>query len=276
MPSQRASDARRAELLAASIAATRVAADHIREMGRDLGRLTWHEKQSADFVSEVDTGAESRIRERLREAIPGAAILGEELSPRASLDAETVFVVDPVDGTTNFLHGFPFYAVSIGAVVDGVVETGVVLDVPRDEWFTATRGGGAFVNGARLSVSRIDEPSRSMIGTGFPFKHRDLFERYERQLGRIMRSAAGIRRAGSAALDLACVAAGRFDAFWELRLAPWDITAGLLLVREAGGRATDLAGVDLEPSHTAVVASNAVLHAWLLEQLTRDAPGERE
>jgi myo-inositol-1(or 4)-monophosphatase len=273
MPSQRASDARRAELLEASMAAARVAADYIREMTRDLGRLDWREKQSADFVSEVDTGAEERIREQLAAAVPGAAILGEELSPGGTIDSDTVFVVDPVDGTTNFLHGFPFYAVSIGATVDGIVESGVVLDVPRDEWFTATRGGGAFVNGAPLSVSRVAEPSRSLIGTGFPFKHRDLFDRYERQLGRLMRSAAGIRRAGSAALDLACVAAGRFDGFWELRLAPWDIAAGILLVREAGGRITDLSGVDLVPAHTPVVASNTLLHPWLLANLTEGGEG---
>jgi myo-inositol-1(or 4)-monophosphatase len=269
MPSQRAAAQRRDALRDAAIAAARLAAAFIREQGLHdgLSRLAWREKQSADFVSDVDTGAEERIRDALTERFREASFVGEELSPQAATDAGLVFVVDPLDGTTNFLHGYPVYAVSIGAVDDGALEAGVILDVPRDELYTATRQGGSFLDGRRITVSSVSDPRQALLGTGFPFKHRDLFDRYEDQLGRVMRAAAGIRRAGSAALDLAAVAAGRFDAFWELRLAPWDIAAGLLLVREAGGRVTDVGGADIAPAHTPVVASNGLLHDWLLAQL---------
>lgn len=268
MPSQRARDARQAALLEASLAAARVAADFIRAAARELDRIDWREKATADFVSDVDTGAETRIREILSRRVPGAAILGEELAPGGPAHAETVFIVDPLDGTTNFLHGFPSYAVSIGALTDSALAAGVVLDIPHDETFTATRGGGAFRNGAPIRVSTIALPGRSLVGTGFPFKNLEFLGDYLGQFERITRAAAGIRRPGSAALDLASVACGRFDAFWELRLAPWDIAAGILIVREAGGRVTDLEGKDILPSHTAVVASNGHLHPWLLSLLS--------
>lgn len=267
MPSQRASDAHHQALLESSIAAARLAAEFIRASGRELDRIDWREKQTADFVSDIDTGAEERIREFLASRHPEAAIRGEELAPGGPADADTVFIVDPLDGTTNFLHGYPSYAVSIGTMVEGQLACGVVLDIPRDELFTATRGGGAFRDGAPITVSRVSRPGRALIGTGFPFKNLEFLPLYLRQFERLTRAAAGLRRPGSAALDLASVACGRFDAFWELRLAPWDIAAGLLLVREAGGRVTDLEGRDVKPVHSPVVASNGLLHDWLLEQL---------
>jgi myo-inositol-1(or 4)-monophosphatase len=267
MASQRANEARPAELLHASVAAARVAAKYIGSRVGDLAALDVREKQASDFVSEVDTGAESRIREVLDRMVPGAVVVGEELSPAASTAGDTVFVVDPLDGTTNFLHGFPAYAVSIGAMTAGEVVAGVVLDVPRGELFTATAGGGAFWNGQPMRVSAVRTPSRALVGTGFPFKNLEFLAAYLRQFERITRAQSGVRRAGSAALDLASVACGRFDAFWELRLAPWDIAAGLLLVREAGGRVTDLEGRDIMPAHSPVVASNSHLHQWLLDVL---------
>lgn len=267
MPSQRAPQERRTALLQSSVAAAQGAAEFIREQARNLGGIDWRLKQAADFVSDVDTGAESRIREILLDAFPGAVIVGEEFSPGDQLDAELAFIVDPLDGTTNFLHGFPVYSVSIASSLRGTLQTGVILDVPRDELFTASRGGGAYLNGAPIRVSRIDESSRALIGTGFPFKHLELLGEYQQQFARITAASAGIRRAGSAALDLAMVACGRLDAFWELRLAPWDIAAGILLVREAGGMVTDLAGKDIFPSHTPVVASNPALLDWLLRAL---------
>jgi myo-inositol-1(or 4)-monophosphatase len=267
MASQRIASARIAELEGAAIAAAHVAAAFIRERSADRSGLDIREKQAADFVSEVDTGAEARIREVLDRMIPGASIVGEEMSPTASTAGETVFVVDPLDGTTNFLHGFPAYSVSIGAMSEGEVVAAVVLDVPRDDLFTATAGGGAFCDGQPLHVSAIDTPRRALVGTGFPFKNLEFIERYVRQFENITRAQSGIRRVGSAALDLAWVAAGKFDGFWENRLAPWDIAAGLLLVREAGGRVTDLEGLDISPAHTAVIASNGVLHDWLLRTL---------
>lgn len=272
MPSQRAGDARQAALLEASLAAARVAAEFIRAAARELDRIDWREKQTADFVSDIDTGAETRIREVLAARIPDATIIGEEFAPGGPAHSETTFIVDPLDGTTNFLHGYPSYAVSIGALTDGILVAGVVLDIPQDETFTAVRGGGAFRNGVPIRVSQIALPGRSLVGTGFPFKNLEFLDDYLLQFARITRAAAGVRRPGSAALDLAAVACGRFDAFWELRLAPWDIAAGILLVREAGGLVTDLAGRDIFPTHTPVVASNALLHPWLLSVLTPATP----
>lgn len=267
MPSQRSARERHTALLEASVAAARGAAGFIREQARNLSGLDWRRKQVADFVTDVDTGAEARIREVVMRAFPDATIVGEELSPGDPLDADLTFIVDPLDGTTNFLHGFPAYAVSIAASWRGAVQTGVILDITRDELFTSSLGGGAFLDGTPIQVSRTADPSRALIGTGFPFKHLEMLGAYQGQFARITAASAGIRRAGSAALDLAMVACGRLDAFWELRLAPWDIAAGLLLVREAGGRVTDTAGRDIAPGHTPVVASNPQLLDWLLRTL---------
>jgi len=267
MVSQRLDHNRIASLREASVAAAQVAAEFIRERAANRGALNVREKGAADFVSEVDTGAETRIREVLSSRVPGASVVGEELSPKASTSGDIVFVVDPLDGTTNFLHGFPSYSVSIGAMVEGTVVAGVVLNIPYGTLYTATLGGGAFCDGEPIRVSTVNTPRRALVGTGFPFKNLEFIEAYVRQFERITRAQSGIRRAGSAALDLAWLASGRFDAFWELRLAPWDIAAGLLLVREAGGRVTDLEGRDIVPDHSPVVASNGHLHEWLLECL---------
>jgi myo-inositol-1(or 4)-monophosphatase len=175
-----------------------------------------------------------------------------------------VFVVDPLDGTTNFLHGFPWYAVSIGAQVDGALAAGVVLNAANGELFTATAGGGARMNGQPIRVSEIDEPSRALIGTGLPFKGGEMVDEYLRMLPRIMKESAGIRRPGAASLDLTDVACGRFDGFWELTLAPWDIAAGMLIIREAGGVVTDLRGGTCPVEHTGLVAGNPKMHEWLL------------
>jgi myo-inositol-1(or 4)-monophosphatase len=272
MSSQRAHAAssqatRDAQLLDASIVAARRAVEFITQQARGVAHLEWRSKQRADFVTDVDTGAESRIRDVLADRVPDALVIGEELSPDATTSADTVFIVDPLDGTTNFLHGYPWYAVSIGVVQDGELAAGVVLNVAHGELFTARRGAGAFRDGERVHVSIEAEPGRALIGTGFPFKHLDRLEEFQRQFARLTRDAAGIRRAGSAALDLADVACGRFDGFWELRLAPWDMAAGILLIREAGGRVTDLQGVDIAPRQGEVVASNGLLHPWMLEAL---------
>ncbi len=255
------------ELLALIVHAAREAAGFIRSSANDRTRLAVREKRPADFVSEVDEGAEARIRAVLLEAIPHAAVVGEELSPEGTLDGDLVFVVDPLDGTTNFLHGFAAYSVSIAAILHGRLTAGVVLDATRDDLYSAIAGGGAWLNDAPLSVSLVDQPGQSLIGTGFPFRNLENLEDYLHQFSRVTRARAGIRRAGSAALDLAWVAAGRFDAFWEQQLAPWDMAAGILLVREAGGQVSNLAGADIAPSHTSIVASNGHLHSWLLGAL---------
>jgi myo-inositol-1(or 4)-monophosphatase len=181
--------------------------------------------------------------------------------------AELTFVADPLDGTTNFLHDFPWYAVSIAALVHGDHAASAVLNVPTGELFTATAGGGARRNGQPIHVSPRTDPARALIGTGFPFSHREGIQPYLRALPKIMAGAAGLRRAGAAALDLCDVACGRFDAFWELRLAPWDMAAGIQIIREAGGVVTDLQGAPARVQAGGLVAGNPTMHAWLLEQL---------
>lgn len=227
----------------------------------------WETKSPRDFVTTIDRAAEELIRDRLLRSEPKSRILGEELSPGEATDG-LVWVVDPLDGTTNFLHRFPAWGVSIGVAVDGRLVGGVVHDVPRGVVYHASLGGGAWAGTARLAVSSIRDPALALIGTGFPFKEMDGAESYLAQFRRVMAATSGIRRPGSAALDLASVASGAFDGFWEARLAPWDVAAGIVLVREAGGRVTDLGGKDIGVAHGAVVAGNPAIHGWLLRTLT--------
>ncbi|HEX2451078.1 MAG TPA: inositol monophosphatase family protein [Gemmatimonadales bacterium] len=242
------------------------AARLIRSVERPADPTDWLTKTSRDFVTEVDRAAERLIAEILLAGDPRAAIIGEELTPALTTNG-LVWVVDPLDGTTNFLHAYPAYAVSIAAAIDGQLQAGVVHHVPRDEVYWATAGGGAWCDGRRLHVSPIDTPDHALIGTGYPFKDLAQLYEYQVQFARVAGRTTGIRRAGSAALDLADVAAGRFEGFWEQRLSAWDIAAGTLLIREAGGRVTDPEGRDVGIEHTAVVAGNPPIHAWLLETL---------
>ncbi len=264
---------------AAQLAADRAAA-FLREQEGRLAPEAWSEKGHGDFVTEVDRETERIIAGTLLAAVPGSSVQGEELSPDA-LTPDTrsptpglIWIVDPLDGTTNFLHRFPYYAVSIGAVLDGVPIVGVVRHVPPGIRYHAVRGGGAWQDGARLAVSRVAEPKHALIGTGFPFKYVHLLPRYQRQFAAVMSRAAGVRRPGSAALDLCDVAAGRYDGFWELVLAPWDVAAGTLMVREAGGRVTGLLGEDDVIRQGPIVAGNPVIHRWLLELLREIGNGE--
>lgn len=256
-------------LLETCVGAAKIAAGIISDAAAHLPDIRWETKKGSDFVSEVDRSAEAAIAGAIHERFPAATIVGEELSPQGLTGDELAFVVDPLDGTTNFLHGYPEYAVSIAALSRGTLVAGVVLNVATGETFTATAGGGSYLDGKRIEVSAITDHSRALIGTGFPFKRLELLESYLPQFDRVMRRTAGIRRAGSAALDLSAVACGRFDAFWELDLASWDVAAGVLLVREAGGVVTDLAGEDAEINFGSFVAGNPVLHRWLLEALAR-------
>ena len=263
-------------LLEVAVQAARAAAAVIRERATDRAALEWREKSPTDFVSAVDVAAEERIREVVGRLLPGAAVVGEEQSPDAARDAGVVFVADPLDGTTNFLHGYPEYAVSIAVLVDGRLAAGVVRNVPTGEEFTAADGHGAWRGDERLRVSAIAQPARALVGTGFPFRDPAQVAPYLAQFDRVTRAVAGIRRAGAAALDLADVACGRFDAFWELWLAPWDMGAGALLVREAGGLVTDLAGADAPVGPGPIVAGNPAMHAWLLAQIREAASGKPE
>ncbi|MFL5593735.1 MAG: inositol monophosphatase family protein [Gemmatimonadaceae bacterium] len=258
-----------AELLDVALEAARAAATVIRDATGERDKLVWETKGQSDFVSEVDKASERTIIGIMRRRLPNAIVLGEELSPTAIAGTGVVVIADPLDGTTNFLHGYPEYSVSIAIAHDGVLCAGVVLNVARDEEFTATRGGGAFLNGRKIHVSKLREPGRALIGTGFPFKTLDKLPPYLEQFSLVMRGTAGIRRAGSAALDLSNVACGRFDAFWELVLAPWDVAAGVLLVQEAGGVVTDLQGNPPALTSGAFVAGNPAMHAWLLQTVKR-------
>ena len=260
--------------LATAVEAATQAAQVIRDSLATLGTLEWVEKGTADFVTEVDRAAEARIAEVIAEDFPDAVLVGEELSPDDALSGDGLtFIVDPLDGTTNFLHSYPQYAVSIGVLLGESHIAAAVLNVPRGDLFTASLGAGTGLNGDPVRVSSVSNPSRALIGTGFPFKSPEFLEAYARQFVEINRHTAGIRRAGSAALDLADVACGRFDGFWELVLAPWDTAAGLMLVREAGGIVTDLRGEQCTPSHGPVVAGNPDIHSWLLNLLqTIDQP----
>jgi myo-inositol-1(or 4)-monophosphatase len=251
------------DLLHLARAAAERAGAYLRAVERPSDPRFWRAKGRSDFVTEVDRTAESIIAETLLAAEPSGRIVGEELTPEIAVDG-LVWVVDPLDGTTNFLHDYPAWAVSIAAALDGVLEAGVVLHVPRGELFHAVRGGGAWLGARRLAVSPIEDPAFALVGTGFPFKQLDRLEAYQRQLAAILRGTSGVRRAGSAALDLCDVAAGRFEAFWEQRLAPWDVAAGMLLVREAGGRVTDFEGRDLGIEHAPVLAGNPAVHGWML------------
>ncbi len=247
------------------------AADYVRSAVRPAAH-TWTEKGQYDFVTEIDRAAEALIAEVLMLDAPESVIVGEELSPKRTARGDLVWIVDPLDGTTNFLHGYPQYAVSIGCLVDGKLAAGVIHDVCRKRTYKATRGGGAFEEGTRLSVSAVTEPRHALIGTGFPFKALNLLHIYLSQFAAVIGAASGIRRAGAAALDLADVAAGRLDAFWELELASWDIAAGTLLIREAGGIVTRLdGGADVLSSEAngSLVAGNGAMHHWLLELLRK-------
>jgi myo-inositol-1(or 4)-monophosphatase len=229
----------------------------------------WALKTRHDYVTSVDREAERLIAETLLGALPDSAIVGEELTPSARPTAEVVWIVDPLDGTTNFLHGYPQYAVSIAALFRETLSAAVVHDVTRGAVFTASRDGGAQLDGRPIRVSGIANQERALIGTGFPFKQLELLDQYLTQFRTVLQATSGVRRAGSAALDLADVAAGRLDAFWELSLAPWDVAAGVLLVREAGGVVTTLDGSEDVVRHGSIVAGNTSMQRWLLGSLRK-------
>lgn len=228
--------------LEVAIQAARRAGNLINRESRNIDSIEAREKAPHDFVSRVDTQCQDIICDMIRQYFPKDGIVAEEMSKAYQPDAKGVWIIDPLDGTTNFLHGFPQYAVSIAYTVAGRVMVGVVYDPVKDELFTAERSRGAFLNNRRIRVSGRIDFSQSLIGTGFPFRSTDNYEKFMPKFERVARSAAGLRRAGSAALDLAYVACGRLDGFWESGLSSWDMAAGSLLVLEAGGLVTDLSG----------------------------------
>jgi myo-inositol-1(or 4)-monophosphatase len=252
-------------MLNIAVKAARRAGGIINRASRNLDIVTVREKAANDFVSEVDQEAEAAIIKTLRDAYPDHSILAEESG--ASGQSEYRWIIDPLDGTTNYLHGFPQYAVAIALMHKETVTQAVVYDPGRNDLFTATRGRGAFLNDQRMRVSKRAELKTGLIGTGFPFRQHDHIETYLAILRDIMKNSAGVRRAGSATLDLAYVAAGRLDAFWELGLGPWDMAAGALLITEAGGLVGDLQGESgyMESGH--IVAGNPRIFVQLLQAI---------
>jgi myo-inositol-1(or 4)-monophosphatase len=242
--------------------AATLAAAHVQSVERP-DSSSWQLKGQSDFVTRVDRETEALIGETLLAETPDATILGEELTPDSRHEG-LVWVVDPLDGTTNFLHGYPAYGVSIAAALDGDVVAGAVADVTRNALYHAVKDGGAWHGDRKLAVSGVSEPANALIGTGYPFKVLDRLPAYLRQFTTILQRTSGIRRAGAASLDFVDMALGRFDGFWELYLAPWDVAASALIVREAGGVVTDLEGGDDIVRHGAFVAGNPVIHEWLM------------
>jgi myo-inositol-1(or 4)-monophosphatase len=225
-----------------ALRAARKAGDNIVRASDDLERFEVIANGIHNFVSEVDLNAEEELMYHLHKAYPEHAILGEETGLTGDEDADYRWIIDPLDGTTNFLRGIPHYGVSIACLFKGKLEHGVVVDPVRHEEFTASRGRGAQLNGRRIRVSQRPSLEGALLGTGIPFKdHCDKqLAAYSKTIEILAGETAGIRRAGAASLDLAYVAAGRLDAFWEIGLEPWDIAAGALLIREAGGLVADI------------------------------------
>jgi myo-inositol-1(or 4)-monophosphatase len=238
----------------------------IRDFG-ELENLQVSMKGPADFVSSADERTERILIEELTRARPGYSFLLEESGTIEGPDKTHRFIIDPLDGTTNFLHSIPHFAISIGLEREGQLASAVVYNPVTDEMFTAERGHGAYLNEKRLRVAARKTLPESLIATGIPFLGREGHERYLTELAAVMGATSGVRRFGAASLDLAYVAAGRFDGFWERGLQPWDVAAGMLLVREAGGFVSDLdgGGRALDGGH--ILASNEALHPLLLKLL---------
>jgi myo-inositol-1(or 4)-monophosphatase len=256
-------------MLTIAVKAARRAGNLINRGAREIDLLTVTSKGPKDFVSEVDREAERAIVETLLASFPDHAILAEEGTAKgANVDAENVWIVDPLDGTTNFLHGFPQYCVSIALSQRGQITQGVVYDPVRNDLFTATRGRGAFLNDRRIRVSRRQNLRDCLIGTGFPFRDGSYLDTYLKMMKTMIEHTAGLRRPGAAALDLAYVAAGFYDGFWEVGLNPWDVAAGSLLIQEAGGLIGDLNGDGGFLYNGQVIAATPKVYAQMVNALS--------
>ena len=257
-------------MLNVAIKAARAAGAIINRAALDVESVRVSQKQSNDFVTEVDQASENTIIETLLTAYPDHGILAEESgSTLGNPDAEAVWIIDPLDGTTNFIHGFPVYCVSIALQVKGRLEQAVVYDPTRNDLFTATRGRGAFMNERRIRVGKRTRLQECLLSTGFPFRPEDDFNTYLRLMGDMMQRTAGLRRPGAAALDLAYVAAGFSDGFFELGLQPWDMAAGALLITEAGGLVGNFTGEADFLQHRECLAGNPRIYAQMVAVLQK-------
>ncbi|MBT9455023.1 MAG: inositol monophosphatase [Burkholderiaceae bacterium] len=255
-------------MLNVAIKAARAAGSIINRASMDLDLLKVNTKSPNDFVTEVDQAAERVIIETLLTAYPGHGILAEESGrEHGSADSEYVWIIDPLDGTTNFIHGFPVYAVSIALAFRGQVQQAVVYDPTRNDLFYASKGRGAYLNDKRLRVSKRVRMAEALIGTGFPFRKGDNFKRYVKMFEEVMQQCAGLRRPGAAALDLCYVAAGYYDGFFETGLQPWDVAAGSLIITEAGGLVGNFTGESDYLYQREVVAANPRIYGQLVQTL---------
>jgi myo-inositol-1(or 4)-monophosphatase len=241
-----------------------------RTLKRDFGEVEHLQvslKGPANFVTAADRKAEEILREELVKARPGYGFVGEETGRHDGSDATHLWIVDPLDGTTNFLHGIPQFAISVALEREGAIVAGLIYNPATDEMFLAERGKGAFLNDKRLRVAGRRRLADSVISCGLPHLGRGDLELNRREMAAVQEKVAGLRRFGSAALDLAFIAAGRFDGYWERGLSPWDMAAGILLVREAGGYVTDLQGKDTMLTTGDIIAGNEIVHRDLLGAL---------
>lgn len=253
-------------MLNIAVRAARAAGKVIMKSVAQGEQLTIEGKGQHDFVTNVDHAAESIIIDTLRKSYPNHSILAEESGEQVGSDSDYQWVIDPIDGTTNFMRGIPHFCISIALLVKGQAQQAVIFDPVRDELFTATRGAGAQLNGYRIRVRKLKDLDASLLATGFPFKMKHIMPEYQAVFNKFFTQAADIRRMGSAALDLAYVAAGRYDGFWEAGLKPWDIAAGDLIVREAGGMVTDFGGgMNHYQSGNIVAASPKALQAMVTQ-----------
>jgi myo-inositol-1(or 4)-monophosphatase len=260
-----------AELERVAVAAASAGAEIARRRFAERSTLAVEVKAFKDYVTEVDREAESAIVAVLRERTPAYGIVAEEGSPDAA-SAGPRWIVDPLDGTTNFIHGVPTFAVSVGLADEHGLLAGCVVDPCREEVFAAHRGGGARLNGSPMHVSRPEGLETALIATGFPFRELSRLPGYLRAFESFCRSTSGLRRAGAASLDLAYTACGRYDGFFEVGLSPWDVAAGALLVAEAGGVVTDTAGGRTYLASGSIVAAGGAIHAAMIE-VTRSTLG---
>ena len=260
-------------MLNIAVKAARRAGSIINRATQDLDLLTVQRKGNHDYVSEVDKMAEQAIVETLLEAYPDHAILAEEGGAQGN--SEYVWIIDPLDGTTNFLHGLPQFAISIALQHKGLLSQAVVFDPSRNELYTATRGRGTYLNDRRLRVSKQTRMEDALIGTGFPYHDFSFMDAYVKILKDLMPKVAGVRRPGAASLDLAYVAAGRYDGFWEAGLKQWDMAAGILLIQEAGGLVTDFEGGENVLSSGNIVGGNPKIFAQLLSIVQAHALPQR-
>ncbi len=255
-------------MLNVAVTAARAAGAIINRAALDVESVRVSVKQTNDFVTEIDQAAEAAIIEKLLTAYPGHGILAEESgSEHGAKDSEFVWIIDPLDGTTNFIHGFPVYCVSIALAVRGKVEQAVIYDPTRNDLFCATKGRGAYLNDRRIRVAKRSQLKECLISTGFPYRPGDKLKSYLNMLGEVMSQCAGVRRPGAAALDLAYVAAGFSDGFFETGLKPWDVAAGSLLVTEAGGLIGNFTGEADFLDQAECVAANPRIYAQLVASL---------